>query len=239
MTDTSALPRRTDRPEYPLVGRTRWLAAAVFVAGGLLETLSFLLESGDLDAPARIAWWLAHPLRTQLAQASGLLAIACLVGTFWFAYPLLRAGSRRLSGVAVTLLMTAMVGLAAVQGIELAAYWAAAGGHADAAAGILTADDPGLAGAVGFVMFLPAAVLGNLLAAVAMWRSRFVPRVVVVVVLAFTVLDFGAGLGVLSHAVDLVTGVVLAWAVVTGYVRRPRRAASDGIAAEPASAGAQ
>ena len=42
------------------------------------------------------------------------------------------------------------------------------------------------------------------------------------VVIAFTLLDFVAGEGVLSHSVDLLTGLLLAWAVLTRYVRSPR-----------------
>jgi hypothetical protein len=58
----------------------------------------------------------------------------------------------------------------------MAAHWAAAGGHPGAAVTILDAKDPGIPGIVGFVMFLPMYFLGNVLAAVTMWRSRYVPR---------------------------------------------------------------
>ncbi len=226
--------------EYPIAARARLLAAATFVAGGLLQLLAFLLEPGDQEGAARVAWWLAHPGRIELSQTAGLLSVAGLVGTFWFAYPLLRAGSRRVAAVAVAALLTAMVGLAAVQGIELAAYWSASGGHPDAAVTILGVADPGIAGIVGFVMFLPMAVVGNVLAAIAMWRSRFVPRLTPLVVVAFSVLDFGAGLGVLSHAVNLVTGLLLAWSVLTRYARStPAGRTSPEVAPSTASAGAQ
>ncbi len=58
----------------------------------------------------------------------------------------------------------------------MAAHWAAAGGHPGAAVTILDAKDPGIPGIVGFVMFLPMYFLGNVLAALTMWRSRYVPR---------------------------------------------------------------
>lgn len=49
-----------------------------------------------------------------------------MIGAFWFAYRLLREQSPRLSAFAVSMLLCAMVGLAAVHGIEMAAHWAAA-----------------------------------------------------------------------------------------------------------------
>jgi hypothetical protein len=188
----------------------------------VLQLAEFLFEPDQGSSRARVAWWLAHPARIQLAQTAGLLAVACMIGTFWFAYRLLRDQSPRLSAVAISMILCAMVGLAAVHGIEMAAHWAAVGGHRDAAVTILNAKDPGIPGVVGFVMFLPMAFAGNILAAVAMWRSRYVPRITVAVVVAFTLLDFVADMGVLSHAVDLLTGLLLAWAVLTRYVRSPR-----------------
>ena len=40
--------------------------------------------------------------------------------------------------------------------------------------------------------------------------------------LAFMVLDFVVGNGLVGHLVALCSGIVLAYAVVTGYVRVPR-----------------
>ncbi len=49
-------------------------------------------------------------------------------------------------------------------------------------------------------MFLGGAVLGTVTLAAAAWRSPLVPRIVPVFMLAFAVLDFAAGLGVVSHS---------------------------------------
>ena len=70
-------------------------------------------------------------------------------------------------------------------------------------------------------MFLPMAFLATCSRP---WPcgARYVPRLAVAVVIAFTLLDFVAGEGVLSHSVDLLTGLLLAWAVLTRYVRSPR-----------------
>ena len=46
---------------YPLVGRTRWYAATLFVIGGLLQLAEFLLEPEHDSSRAGWRWWLAHP----------------------------------------------------------------------------------------------------------------------------------------------------------------------------------
>jgi len=212
---------------YPISDRARWFAAALFVLGGALQLTEFLLEPAFGSSAQRVQWWLTHSSQLQLSQTAGLLAIPCLVGSFWFGYRLVRRQSPRLAAVAVSMLLCAMVGLAGVHGVEMSAHWAAQQGHAEAAVGILDVDNPGIPGMALFVMFLPTAILGNIVMAVAMWRSHYVPRLVVLFVIAFTLLDFAAGQGVASHASDLVTGALLAWAVLARYVRSPRRARSS------------
>jgi hypothetical protein len=82
-----------------------------------------------------------------------------------------------------------MVGLGAAHGYELAAYGLTRSGDLAAATSALNGDSLGLPGAVFFVMFLGGAVLGTLALATAAWRSPLVPRIVVVFMLAFAVLD--------------------------------------------------
>ena len=204
---------------HPFQGRGRWFAAAVVVAGGALQTAEFLLEPAADSNTERVHWWLAHPLAMQLSQAVGLLAVPCLVAALVVYRRLCQDSSRRLSAVAVGMLLSAMVGLAAVHGVELAARWVAVQGHPQAAVGILGVQDPGLPGIALVVMFLPMAAIGSLLLAVAMWRSPYVPRLAAAFVLAFLVLDFAGGLGLVSHASALAGDLVLAWAIVAGHVR--------------------
>jgi hypothetical protein len=45
--------------------------------------------------------------------------------------------------------------------------------------------------------------------------------------LGFMVLDFVVGSGLVGHIVALASGVVVAWSVVTGYVREPRPSSSE------------
>ena len=208
-------------PEYPVPRSQRWPVAVVLVLGGALQLAEFLLEPEQSDSASRVQWWLAHGTRLQLSQALGLVAVLLLLIGVTVLWRLTRTDSRRLSAGALLLTASAMVGLAAVHGVELAAYWAAQGAGQPAAVSILDVSSPGIAGIVGFVMFLPAAVIGNLLMAAALWRSRYVPRVVAALLVAFVVLDFAAGQGVISHATTFAQGLMLAWAVLTGYERSP------------------
>lgn len=209
-------------PPHPLTGSVRWLAAAMLVAGGSLQLLEFLLEPAFASSEDRVDWWLAHGTQLELSQTFGILAIPFMLGGFWVVHVLGREHARRTVTVAVALLFSAMVGLASIHGVELAARFAAQQGDPATAIGILDVSQPGISGIATIVMFLPAAVLGNLLLAVAMWRSPYVPRLVIVLALAFAVLDFAGGLGVLGHASALASDAVLGWALVTGFVRSPR-----------------
>jgi hypothetical protein len=212
---------------YPIARRMRWPAAVVLALGGILETLPFQLEPEQEDARQRVAWWAEHGTRMQLAQTAGLLTVFFLLLGTYLVWKLVREDSRRLAAVGALMIVSAMVGLAVVNGVELAAYWASRTSGADAAVAILDVKDPGVAGIVGFVMFLPMAVLGNLLWAIAMWRSLYVPRVVAGLVIAFVILDFVLNQGVLSHVSEAVQGLLLAWTVVTARVREPRAKAAQ------------
>ena len=173
-------------------------------------------------AKARLAWWLEHPDRLEWSQAAGLLAIPFLIGGFAVMVALTRQHSRRLAGVAAVALTMAMTGLAGIHGVELAARLVAQAGQTDAAVSILDGTGFGAPGVVLIVMFLGGALVGTLTIYSAMWRSPYVPRLAVALGAAFVVLDFGVGMGVAGHLAALASGLVLAWAVVTGYVRAPR-----------------
>ncbi|HEU4423544.1 MAG TPA: hypothetical protein VFR67_13515 [Pilimelia sp.] len=226
MTSIVVEPRaETGRARSPLTGRARWFAAALLVAGGLLQVVEFLLEAPQGDAAARLAYWSANAARIEWSQAAGVAAIPFLIGGFAVIVALAQRASRRVAWTAASLLTLAMVGLAAVHGFEMAAYALMRSGDPAAALALLTTDELGVGGAVLFVMFLGGAVFGIIALCVAMWRSPLVPRIAPVLVLAFAVLDFGVGWPVVSHVVMLAADVVVAAAVVTGYSRRTREGA--------------
>jgi hypothetical protein len=213
-------PQSTSEPVF--TGRGRWAAAALVTVGAALQVAEFVLESGAADPAARVAWWADHPERIQAAQVAGLLAIPFLIGGFAVIVALTRRTSRRLAMVAAVALTCAMTGLAAIHGLEQAARMAADAGHTEAAQGILEATNFGAPGVAVLVLFLVGALVGTITMYTAMWRSPLVPRMAVVFGAAFVVLDIGLGRGVIGHVAALASGLVLAWAMVTGYDRTRR-----------------
>jgi hypothetical protein len=200
-------------------GGSRWIAASILVSGALLQVIEFLLVNPPDDNAARVAYWAAHPTQTGVSMASGLLAVPFLLGGAAVMVALTRGRSPRLAWTAGAFMTLAMVGLAAIHGYELAAYGLVRSGAEAAATAILNSDNVGLPGVVLLVMFLGGAVLGTLTLAAAMWRSPYVPHIAVVFTLAFVVLDFAFGQGVLSHLANLAGFTIVAVAVVTGYSR--------------------
>jgi hypothetical protein len=205
--------------EPVFTGRSRWGAAALVTMGAALQVAEFVLESTGADVAGRLAWWQEHPDRVQASQVVGLLAIPFLIGGIAVMVAMSRRTSRRLSMVAAVALTSAMTGLAAIHGLEQGARMAADAGQDAAATGLLEASHFGAPGIVLIVMFLVGAVVGTVTLYVSLWRSPLVPRLTVVFGAAFVVLDIGMGRGVLGHLAALASGVVLAWAIVTGYVR--------------------
>ena len=201
-------------------GTARWVAAAILVIGPLLQVVEFLSENPAGDNAARVAYWAANPARIGLAESSGLVAVPFLIGSFAVVVALTRASSPRLAWSGAALLTLAMAGLAAVHGVEMAAYGLVRSGNLAAAKSVLDGDRLGPPGVVLVVMFLGGAALGTLALAAAIWRSPLVPRIATVFVLGFAVLDFALGQGIVSHIVNLVGLSLVAVAVVSGYSRK-------------------
>jgi hypothetical protein len=215
--------RRPDVPTHPFAGRARWGAAALLVTGALLQVAEFLLENPPDDTAARVDSWAQNLSRVGLSEAVGLLAVPFLIGSFAVMIALARVRSPRLTWTAGAFLACAMTGLAAVHGAEMMAYGLLRAGNHAAAVSALGAGDLGLPGVVLLVLFLGGVALGVPTMSVALWRSPLVPRIAPAFLIAFLVLDLG-GWPVLSHVLGLAGGVVLAWAVLTGYSRRARTA---------------
>jgi hypothetical protein len=213
--------KRTAPPMF--TGPARWVVAVVVILGPLLQAIEFLLKRGTDETVARLESWLQFPGQTGLSMAGGLLAVPFLLGGIAVIVALTRTHSRRLAWLGGTFMTFGMVGLAGAHGYEFAAFGLAQAGNLAAAESILNAESVGLPGAVLLLMFLGGAVLGTLTLAVAEWRSPYVPRIVVLFTLAFAVLDFAVGQGVISHLVNLVGFMILAAAILTGYSRASRQ----------------
>jgi hypothetical protein len=212
--------RRPDTASHPFAGRARWAAATLLVTGAALQVAEFLLSGPLDDTRVRVAYWEQHLTQIGLSEAVGLLAVPFLLGWVAVIVALTRVRSPRLAWTAGCFMVCALVGLAAVHGAEMMAYGLVRGGDSAAAVTTLEASNVGLPGIVLFVLFLGGAAVGTVTMSIAMWRSPLVPRIAPVLILAFSVLDFAFGWGVISHVVALAAGAVLAWAVLTDYSRQ-------------------
>lgn len=206
--------------EHPLTGLARWAAATVLIIGPVLQAIEFLIiPAPSADPNARVTMWSENLDAVGVSIAAGTLAIPFLIGGLAAMAALSMRDSRRLAWAAIALLTLGMGGLAAVHGVLVAAYGLQVGGDEGAAITVLSDGFRSLPGVVVVVMFFLGAALGILVLVAALWRSRFVPRVVPVLLLAFFVLDLLLSLGVIGHLVSLAASSVLAWAVITHYER--------------------
>lgn len=210
------------RLQHPFTGRVRWAVAATLVIGPLLQAVEFLIGTGPAgaDPAARVAYWSQNEAAVGVSITVGLLAMPFLIGGFGALAVLAASDSRRLSWVAAALLTVAVTSLAAVHGVLMAAYWLVLAGEGPTAITLMAGADFGLPGIVLFATFLGCATVGLLTMVACLWRSRFVPRVVPFLFLAFFVLDFALAQGVIGHLVGLAAFAVVAWAVLTRYERR-------------------
>jgi hypothetical protein len=221
MSATVIEPRPTTMPDPAVFrGRARWAAAALVVTGSALQVLEFLWENPPDDNATRVHQWVADPGSTAASMTAGLLAVPFLLGGFAVMLAVTRRHSPRLSAAAAAALVAAMVGLAGVHGVEMTAFAQATSGQVPAAVSVLDGEHVVAPFVALLLLFLGGAVVGTLLLAAAIWRSPLLPRAAALGVVAFAALDFAVSTPVVSHLVALANGVVVAWAVVTGYVRR-------------------
>lgn len=206
-------------------GPARWVVAALLVGGAAFQLLATLLEPEQPDAAARVAYWSAHQTRIGIGMALGLLSVPLVIGGIAALVALTKDRSRRLAWSGGATIITSLVGLAAVLGLELMAYWITLGGDPDAAAAGLDNDEIGLPGVLLMVLFLGGALVGMVLMATAMWRSPNLPRLAAVLIAGFVVTDIVVDQAVVGHVLNLAWSGVVAWSVLTGYVRRPKPAA--------------
>jgi hypothetical protein len=199
----------------------RLTAAGALVLGAGFMLASHLIEP-ETETPLDAVRWIAeHPDRANLAKVLTLLAMPFLFGTALVYVLLSRQRATRLAYAGGILLGCGFVGLSAVEGYETLAYALAQDGRFD-----LTA----LAGVVGemsstpaiamLLVFVPCAFFGLLASAVALWRSRAVPRAAVLLIPTFIVVDFvlNEGLGLVPQfagpAISFVAASWIAWWVL-------------------------
>jgi hypothetical protein len=192
--------------ESPRLLAPRLVALSLLLAP-LLEIVEAVLSPlRDSTTTADITAIAAHEARFTISVLAGISATALYVPAFLGIGYVTADRSRRLTTVATSLLILAMLGFAGVrmgQAVELAAVHqhtapAVAGALLDATAGTAP-------GVVLMVLFLLGSTLGLWLLAVALWRSRAVARAAALAVAAFPLID----LGLKGHVATIASHVVL------------------------------
>lgn len=190
---TSTDAARTTPPYSRLVQVT--VAGALVLAGLLNGGLQYAthLAAGDLDRAEYIAWGMAHPGLYRTEQFGLMVSAPLLLLGFLGLAHLTRWTAPRLTLVATILTVWGMWGFGNVLATGYAAQVVAADTlGVDAAVRLIEAGylaDGGItAGAL--VPHLVGSFLGLLLLALACWRSGRLPRVPVVLLVAFLVWDF-------------------------------------------------
>lgn len=212
-------------------GRARTVAATLLVAAPSVMLLSFLVAAlaersapGEQDAAVAVAAPTAAAIATMLDWLSVPLLLA------WGAVLLLitRPWSRTAAWIGFVSLGLQACALASVVGMELLAAVLAQDG-ADPAA-LQHSFDEGLvanpAGAFLFVMFMGMEVVGLVAFGIALWRTRWAPRAVPLLMWAFPVVDLLTPnhpkiIHVVAFLVFLAAFVVLAQSVLRNGAPRP------------------
>lgn len=129
-----------------------------------------------------------------------------------------RKRSPRLAYAGGILLGCGFFGLSAILGSEIPVSRLAQNGGIDLAALANVSDDTLISSTAPSIvlalLFFPGAVFGLLTMAVALWRSRAVPRGAVVLIAAFVILDFGLQLAVPAHLILAAAAFWMASAVL-------------------------
>jgi hypothetical protein len=206
----------------------RLAAAATLVLGAGFQLVAFAVEPANEETADRLRWVAAHPDRADVAKLADMLAMPFLLGAALVYVLLSRERSPRLAYGAGALLGFGLVGLTMVQGYEALLLGLAHDGRFDLALLADATDDVASPAAIAMILFLlVGAVFGLLGIALALWRSRAVPRGAVLLFVAFVVVDIFLQQGLLAHAIEFVAAGWIAWAVLrAGGARAETRQAA-------------
>ena len=182
-------PAASPAARFGRVGRIG--AAATLVLGAGLQLVSFSIEPASDKTIDRLRWIVDHPDQANLVKLCDVLAMPFLLGSALVYVLLSRERSPRIAYAAGILLGTGLVGLSVVQGYETTQFGLAQDGRFELATLADAIDDLTIPPAIAMiVMLLVGGVFGLLGMAVALWRSRAVPRAAVLLIPAFVIVDF-------------------------------------------------
>ena len=208
-TVTPVSPPRRVRPASPAI---RWsltarvAAAATLLASGVLWFVADLIGLGNDD---ELAYDVAHPALAGIGITADILAVPFLFGSALVWLLLSRVASRRLAAVGAGLLVLGLTGQAMIEGVEMLGYSIARSGRIDLATynDVINNHLSGLPATVFMAIFFLGSFLGIVIAMIALWRSRAVPRTAAALLVAFQVVQ---AIGVPFPATVLVLAA-MAW----------------------------
>jgi hypothetical protein len=241
------IPEPAASPAVRFGSAGRLAAALTLVLGAGFQLASFILEPANDETIDRLRWVAEHPERANLAKLCDVLAMPFLIGAALVYVLLSRERSPRLAYAAGTLLGFGLVGLSIVQGAETLEFGLAQDGRIDLTTLADVIDDVSIAPAIAMIlMLLIGGFFGLLAMALALWRSRAVPRGAVLLIPAFVLVDFILQQGLVAHVIEFVAACWIAWAVLRAGRAAPGRVpvaavvlvlvAATAIAASPARA---
>lgn len=203
-------------------------AATALVVSPLLALAAFLTAPTFEERAARLADVARDPGPYQLASALFIASFPFTLGAVVVKMLLARKGSPRLAWAGGVLAAAGVLGHAVVAGIELMTDAAVAGGLDVGDVVRVDAEISGAGVIVAAIMFLPFTLLGFVLLAAALWRSRAVPIGVLLLLAGLLVLDLAVDQPVAGYACLLAAHVWIAAVVLRGGYQRPRRIRSKG-----------
>ena len=184
--------------------------------GSGFQAISFLLSPTPADTTEWLTWIAENPGRGQVSKLFDVLAMPFLVATAAVDIVLGRKRSPKLAWVSGIALAAGMVGLAMLQGWEVLAFNLVVDDVLPPAtvAGAIEDIASSPAGLAVTLLFLVVGFVGLLATLVSLWRSRAVPRLVVLLLLAGFVTDI-LGRPVEGHLVSFIGATWVAVTVLT------------------------
>jgi hypothetical protein len=221
MTTTTEAPTATRRVHTgspaSLWSRTgRAGAALTLLASGALWFVADVIGFGHDD---ELAYGVAHPTLAGIGITADMLAVPFLFGSLLVWLLLSRTASRRLAAIGAGLLVLGFTGQAMINGVGMLGYGIARSHRIDIGtySDVINNHLSGLPVTVFMAMFFLGAFLGIVIAMIALWRSRAVPRTAIALLLGFQVVQ-ATGVPFPATGIALVG---LAWMAVAILRTRP------------------
>ena len=160
-------------------------------------------------------WIATHPTRADVSKTFDLLAVPFLLAGVIVYVLLTRERTPRLAWASGIVFGLGTCGLMAVQGWETLEFALVTDGRFRLAflADVVDSVPTATAVAMG-IMFIGCAVLGLVLTALALWRSRVVPRAVPILMIVFIVTDVALQQPLVAHVIALVAALWIATTIL-------------------------